>query len=546
MIFTSKKPTLFHCLALAVVLISFAAVSVQAQVVTVESRTSLAASNSVNLGIMSNPPYQELAGTWTSSANKSTAGGTTGVGSRFVSVAGTPAFKVIPTLVDGATYVVEVTHSSANSPSTDLVVAVGQTGCAGLPATTDGFKASRGANQWYRVGVMTVDTGVTQPEITFTYQSGTISGSARFYADAIRFTPVNLVSSNLWAVGNTSAWLTAANWSDPSVPSSVYLAQIGSNPTNAATGVGINMNTASGLVQIGAIEVTSARTNNLFIGNPATIQGGTLQFFGITVNGVPNTILRNNGSDSVSWTIQNTQSAGTQTMPLDFSTSGSAVIDATKNITISSSIIKADQGITKIGAGTLTLSSTNGNAYTGDTLINVGTLDATQPAVLGSGNVSVASGATLSLSASNAINPAKNLVLASGTPAVILAAAATNTVNELSFDGGSTFQAPGTWGAVGSGATHTDTRFSGPGILVVTTGPVAATTTITGIQMVNGTNTLLSFQGPGNTTNHIESTTNLPPSWVEIGTVVAPPNGAFQFTDTNGLRQSQFYRSWRP
>ena len=47
----------------------------------------------------------------------------------------------------------------------------------------------------------------------------------------------------------------------------------------------------------------------------------------------------------------------------------------------------------------------------------------------------------------------------------------TETINSLSFNLGSSFATPGTYGAVGSGATFTSAAFSGSGILNVAAAP---------------------------------------------------------------------------
>ena len=114
---------------------------------------------------------------------------------------------------------------------------------------------------------------------------------------------------------------------------------------------------------------------------------------------------------------------------------------ATDDLTISG-IIYNSHGFTKTGAGRLLL--TGANTYTGVTTVNGGIL-----AVTG-----------------NSIPDAGKLVITSGVVDVTGA----ETVGSLFFGG--TQQAPGTWGATGSGATHIDnTRFSGSGMLVVTSGP---------------------------------------------------------------------------
>ncbi|MSU58533.1 MAG: hypothetical protein EXS35_10205 [Pedosphaera sp.] len=147
--------------------------------VIIESRLSDGSLNS-------NPPYTDVS--FNDSTLKSSAVGLVGTGSRYA-VSGTPNYTVKPALaVAGGTYDVYLTHGSAGSISDDLVVAVTQTSCSGLPATTTIFREP-GGNTWEYLGRMTVNAGVFVPTLKFTYASGTLDtlGNGRMYSDAIKF-----------------------------------------------------------------------------------------------------------------------------------------------------------------------------------------------------------------------------------------------------------------------------------------------------------------------------------------------------------------------
>jgi autotransporter-associated beta strand protein len=127
------------------------------------------------------------------------------------------------------------------------------------------------------------------------------------------------------------------------------------------------------------------------------------------------------------------------------------------------------------GSGSLTESGTGGwlvlqavNTYTGGTIVSVGRIEAQVDGSLGSGNVSVADGATLQLDTTAGIASSANLLLSGASPSVFLNFSGTSTINALSFDGGVTFANSGTWGAADSGAPNTDARLTGPGLLLVT------------------------------------------------------------------------------
>ena len=146
------------------------------------------------------------------------------------------------------------------------------------------------------------------------------------------------------------------------------------------------------------------------------------------------------------------------------------------SFTISGPIVGPGQ-LKKLATATVTLSNP-GNTYSGGTLVSAGTLDVKTDGGLGAGDVTVASGATLKLEAGSAntyIDASANLLLQAGTPVVNLAFSGTpNSIKGLSFDGGATFKAAGTWGSPSSGAAHTDSRFTGTGVLNVLTGPATS------------------------------------------------------------------------
>ncbi|HLN95536.1 MAG TPA: hypothetical protein VK183_07855, partial [Flavobacterium sp.] len=151
-------------------------------------------------------------------------------------------------------------------------------------------------------------------------------GLTRFllYVTVFLFAGLMPATAQLWSSSGGSAWLTGSNWTGGSVPANTGLVQFGANPT-AATGVGINFNNTTNagtqsagnrVQEVGAVEITSARAAAFLIGNSSGSAGatGTFRPLGTTVNGVDNTILRN--ASNQSFTIQNTQGSGTQTMAL--------------------------------------------------------------------------------------------------------------------------------------------------------------------------------------------------------------------------------------
>ena len=143
-------------------------------------------------------------------------------------------------------------------------------------------------------------------------------------------------------------------------------------------------------------------------------------------------------------------------------------------------VISGTGQLTIAGAGSLTMSSPTANTYSGGTVV-AGTLIVSSAnnlgANVGTASVTVNSGKTLTL-ASGVFPSLQKLLLKAGSPVVNLTGA--NTASQLSFDGGTTFQAGGTWGGTGSGAAHIDSaRFTGSGTITISKGPTSTALSLT-------------------------------------------------------------------
>ena len=177
----------------------------------------------------------------------------------------------------------------------------------------------------------------------------------------------------VWAnAAASTAWYTAANW-NPSTASGAWLtgdlAQFAN--TGTATTAGINITTAS--LSIGSVEVTSARTRALTIGN-STTTAGTLTLNGSTVNSVANVIVRNASGSLLTLQDNDTGTGKIMGIVLGNTTDNIISIDGAGGITLGSSISGSSKHLTLAGSGsgTLTLSGTN-NSYGGNTKISPGT-----------------------------------------------------------------------------------------------------------------------------------------------------------------------------
>jgi len=146
----------------------------------------------------------------------------------------------------------------------------------------------------------------------------------------------------------------------------------------------------------------------------------------------------------------------------------------------------------------------------------------------------------LKIDTNTALNPQASLILNtnSGTPGTVnLNFPGTAQLGLLSFDGGNTFATGGTWGSSTSGASHTTTRFTGPGLLNISV--CSSTNRILSITN-NGNNTYtLQIQGTFDASHYLVSQTNITQPQANWGIVpgstntVSAPNGIWNFTATN-------------
>ncbi len=239
---------------------------------------------------------------------------------------------------------------------------------------------------------------------------------------------------------------------------------------------------------------TLTATNATFGTEPTILQamvaltGANAAAGAISLTGV----LGFSGPNGLELTGATSLGAGTSTIT-NFGTGG---------LTLSGVVSGAGASLAIAGAGTTTLDGASANTYAGGTTVS-GNLVVRKDGGLGGGNVTVNSGGTLRLengAGNNYIAGGASLLLSGATPSVTLNfSGAPNTITALSFDGGATFKAAGTWGAPGSGAQHTDARFSGTGMLNVMTGPGSTTVLVTsGDPAVYGSATLTAtVTGPG-------------------------------------------------
>lgn len=125
-------------------------------------------------------------------------------------------------------------------------------------------------------------------------------------------------------------------------------------------------------------------------------------------------------------------------------------------------------GLTKAGASVLTLSGSN--TYSGTTTVSLGTLIANADHALGTSNVTVAGGATLTLTGGTAndyVADLAQLVLGTNSVLALNFTGVADKVSGLSLDGGSTWLTNGTYNASALTAAGGLGAYSGTGSLTV-------------------------------------------------------------------------------
>jgi fibronectin-binding autotransporter adhesin len=201
--------------------------------------------------------------------------------------------------------------------------------------------------------------------------------------------------------------------------------QIGNGGTGGTLGGGDVVNNASlifnrsdtisvGNLISGTGRLTQAGSGTLFLSGGNTYSGGTsitaglIRFNGGGNFGTGNITLNGGG---LQWASGNSFDISSR---LNAIGSGGGIFDTNGNNVTLASILSGTGAITKVGAGTLTLSGAN--TYSGGTFINAGTLSIGDQAALGSGGVTINSGGTLSLDGS--ITLSKDLTSNGGTVSV--------------------------------------------------------------------------------------------------------------------------------
>jgi autotransporter-associated beta strand protein len=262
--------------------------------------------------------------------------------------------------------------------------------------------------------------------------------NARFAAENTFTGPLTVITGNV-AIGNGGSGGSLATQSIVNAGNVIFNRTTDYSYGGVISGTGTVFKVNTNTLTLSGSNTYSGHTQ---------IEGGTLVFGAIQNLGTGQGYLKlSNGT--LKWGAGNTadislRADGITPRAVRIDAGGGTFDTNGNDVTLSAPIGEGLTGaLKKAGAGTLTLASTP--TYTGDTVVNAGTLAVNQPSFGDTVDVSIANGATLHLNFTG-----------------------TDTVNEL-FIGGQR-QAKGTWGSLTSDARNKTSLITGTGILQVNDG----------------------------------------------------------------------------
>ena len=266
-----------------------------------------------------------------------------------------------------------------------------------------------GSSHFNNSGTVNTGTNATIADTGAMTNSGTINfagGTTNFSSGTNAITntgTINLNSGTAVVKGSLSGNGTFAMGDGTTFQSANNNQSIANNMTLAGGG-SATFNTAGNNASISGVVSGNAQFNKSGTGNltlsgnntftgPATINGGQLTLQGGNAIANSTAVQLNTGTLKVS----NAETVGS----LSTAAGTSTVLDATLSTggnnasTTSSGVLSGAAGLVKQGTGTMTLNSSTANTFSGGTTVSGGTLAAATNQQLGTGSVTVGSGATL-------------------------------------------------------------------------------------------------------------------------------------------------------
>jgi hypothetical protein len=222
---------------------------------------------------------------------------------------------------------------------------------------------------------------------------------------------------------------------------------LGNINTGWAAGSTVTLNVTGGTLYVGSSSIVT--TSSTALTSAVNLSGGTI-------------------GASAAWTSTAAMNLGTTNGNITFKTAND--VGTAYNITLSG-VLSGNGGLTKTGAGTLTLSGAN--SFTGLTLVSAGTLSTGVTGNFGAGNIMVAD-ASLTLGNSSSIGDTSTLTFSSLSK-ITLGTGVLETIGVLFDSTTNRYMTVGTWTANDLNSFFGGTEFFGTGQLNVTAVPEPAT-----------------------------------------------------------------------
>jgi fibronectin-binding autotransporter adhesin len=275
-------------------------------------------------------------------------------------------------------------------------------------------------------GAMTSFLPVTGLGTSTTKQSFTVDGGTTFVhgdwtsGTAVNFAVVRPNGSASWNLNGNGNYSDLPNWDPNQIPGSAGLvATFGNGTTNTVNAPNVTV-TVNAPERVGSVNFNNTNGTSFTLGNDG-VAGDNLT---LDNNGAGATV---NSSTGNNWIFSNLVLADNATFNV---AAGSSVLVSLGNISESG----ASRGVTKIGAGTLTIDTAS--TYTGTTSVTAGTLVTTPTGTISAGPlvVSAATGVTSLVSMNNnqTVSSLSGTVSGSGVATVSVASGTTLTVAQSS------------------------------------------------------------------------------------------------------------------
>jgi len=304
------------------------------------------------------------------------------------------------------------------SGTTNIEDPITGSGAAAIIKNGSGNLTLSGANTY--TGSTTINAG--NLNISGSGTLGAISGNLTVAGGILEMGGTSQTKNVVSFTGGTTqnGTLTASSFDGQNGTVTAILAGTGAVLTKNSTGTltlsGVNTYTGTTTINAGTLQTKKAAALPSY-------STGT-----VTVNNAGSVLALNAGAVSGEWTSAEIDSLLANTS-VTFAAGTSLGIDTTGgSFSYASNITKANMGLVKSGANTLTLGGTN--TYTGGTTINAGTLLVNSTASLGNTSGSLTFGGTSTLQLGATFDTSRNYAINTGVTATI------NTVNFTQVNSG--------------------------------------------------------------------------------------------------------------